>query len=104
MDTLLGAKTALLQILVEGPGYGLDLIDRVKQRSGGHLVLGQGSAYPALRSLERAGLTTSYEGPPLPERSGRPRRYYKLTALGEREARSRRSIMLKLLKPAEVFS
>jgi PadR family transcriptional regulator PadR len=99
-----GARTTLLQVLIKGPGYGLDLIERIKTQTRSRLILGQGSVYPALRALERDGLVVSYEDVPLPERSGRPRRYYKLTALGEREALSQRKIILALLKPARATS
>jgi len=86
MDTPINAKAALLQALVRGHGYGLDLIERVKKQTKGAMKLGHASVYPALRSLERDGLIESYESEPLPERGGRPRRYYKLTALGRRAA------------------
>ena len=86
MDTPISAKTALLQALISGDGYGLDLIERVKKRTNGQVVLGQGSVYPALRDLEEEGLVRSYEGEPMPERGGRPRRYYKLTAAGQKAA------------------
>lgn len=78
----LNAKTALLQVLGYGDGYGLELIERVKQRTRGRVVLHQGSVYPALRSLERQGLVTSYESKPLADRGGRPRIYYSLTRKG----------------------
>lgn len=81
------AKIALLQALVSGPGFGLELIDRVRDRSGGRIELLQGSVYPALRSLEREGFLESYDGAPVPERGGRPRRYYRITAEGRRAAR-----------------
>jgi PadR family transcriptional regulator PadR len=86
MESPVSAKAALLQALIKGEGYGLDLIDRVKDRTKGRIVLGQGSVYPALRDLEQEGLVKSYESEPLPERGGRPRRYYKLTAAGQRAA------------------
>ncbi|MBL9026901.1 MAG: helix-turn-helix transcriptional regulator [Myxococcales bacterium] len=82
----IGAKAALLQVLIRGEGYGLELIDRVREATNGELVLGQGSVYPALRDLEREGMVESYEGPPLPERGGRPRIYYRITAAGQRAA------------------
>jgi PadR family transcriptional regulator PadR len=82
----INTKAALLQALIQGEGYGLQLIERVKERTKGKLVLHQGTAYPALRELERDGLLKSREGDPLPERGGRPRVYYKLTASGQRAA------------------
>ncbi len=96
MDAPLSAKAALLQALISGPGYGLDLIDRVKKRTNGKLELGQGSVYPALREMEREGMVKSYEGEPMPERGGRPRRYYKLTAEGTREAMTQRRAVVGL--------
>jgi PadR family transcriptional regulator PadR len=86
MDTPVTARAALLQALIQGKGFGLELIDRVKERTKGAIKLGQGSVYPALRDLEDEGMVTSWDGEPLPERGGRPRRYYELTAKGRRAA------------------
>src|ERR1700687_3625459 len=99
MDTPISAKAALLQAPTSGPGYGLDLIDRVKDRTGGRLVLGQGSVYPALRALEREGFLESYDGEPLAERRGRPRRYYKIPAKGRRAATEQRATAFGLFQP-----
>ena len=83
---MVNAKTALLQALVSGNGYGLELIDRVKDLTAGRTVLGQGTIYPALRDLERDGFVESYEGETVPERAGRPRIYYRITGEGRRAA------------------
>src|SRR4051812_41869963 len=102
MDTPISAKAALLQALVRGPGFGLDLIVRVKKQTNGSVTLGNASVYPALRGLEQEGLIESYEGEPMAERGGRPRRYYKLTALGARAAMEQRqtaSALFGLLVP-----
>ncbi|HVR03920.1 MAG TPA: PadR family transcriptional regulator [Polyangia bacterium] len=79
-------EAALLQALLKGDSYGLELIDRVKEATKGKLVLRQATIYPGLRSMESEGLLRSYEGEPLPERGGRPRRYYQITAKGRRAA------------------
>jgi PadR family transcriptional regulator PadR len=79
-------KAALLQALVHGDNYGLKLIDIVKERTKGKVKLHQGTIYPALREMEKDGLVKSYEGEPLPERGGRPRVYYKITAQGRKAA------------------
>lgn len=99
MDAAVSAKAALLQALVRGDGYGLDLIERVKNQTNGKFVLGQGSVYPALRELEREGLLESYEGEPTPERGGRPRRYYRLNALGAKAAIEQREVVMGLFMP-----
>jgi PadR family transcriptional regulator PadR len=99
MDSI--SRIALLQTLITGPGYGLELVDRVRARTGGKLILRNGSVYPALREMEREGLVTSYEADEnVADRGGRPRRYYKLTARGAGEARTQRTTMLGLFVPA----
>lgn len=64
-----------LLLLQQGESYGLQLIEA------SHGKLGN-SIYPVLRLLEEKGLVESREGDPSPERGGRPRIYYKLTAKG----------------------
>src|SRR5207253_2357127 len=91
MDNPITAKAALLQALIRGPSYGLDLIDRVRQQTGGRVSLYHGNVYPALRALEREGLVKSYEGDTTPERGGRPRRYYKITGQGQKAAMENRA-------------
>ena len=103
MDILLNAKTALLAALVGGPGFGLELIDRVSARTLGLVKLNQGSVYPALRALEQDGLVRSYDGETNEDRGGRPRRYYELTGDGVVAARRQRKALMGLLKPVEVL-
>ena len=69
----------VLALLRHGPSYGLD-IARTLTRDG-VLMSGEGTLYPLLARLRRAGLveTTWQESP-----SGPPRRYYALTEDGER--------------------
>lgn len=98
--TLIDVRAALLQALVQGDSYGLELIDRVKADTGGRAKLLEGRVYPALRELESEGLLESYPGPAMPERGGRPRIYYKLTAEGRRTARADAKALFGLLKPA----
>jgi len=99
MDTPLTAKGAILQALVSGHAFGLEIIERVADRTRGKIRLHQGSAYPALRALEREGLVRSWEGAPEEVRAGRPRRYYELTAEGLRTARGQRAVLLGFLRP-----
>ena len=93
---MIDAKVALLQALVHGDGYGLELIDRVRDLTDGRVRLLQGRVYPILRDLERKGYLTSFEqeasGP------GRPRRYYSLTALGRRLARDEATGLARLFQ------
>jgi PadR family transcriptional regulator PadR len=94
VETPLSARAGLLQAL-RTPGYGLDLIERVRRASGGRVRLRVGSVYPALLSLERAGLVRHRLV--VARRRGRPRRYYELTVLGARAAMEDREALLGLL-------
>ncbi len=96
MDAPVTAKAALLQALTVGEGFGLELIERVRRQTKGKLALSAGSTYPALRELARAGLVQERLGEPLPERGGRPRIYYKLTAEGKRAAVEQRKTLVSL--------
>jgi len=72
----------LLAVLVDEPGHGYGLSQRLAVRSGGDLAVPEGSLYPALQRLERRGLVTSaWEAV-----DGRRRRVYHLSRAGRREA------------------
>lgn len=79
----------------------MEIIERVRERSNGQILLNEGSVYPALKALEREGLLRSFDGEPMPERGGRPRRYYELTGEGWRIAREQRTALLNLLQTSE---
>ncbi len=96
MRCALSAGAALLQAL-EIPGYGLALIARVRRRSMGRLRLRMGSVYPALKSLEAAGLVRSAIAAPT-RGVGRPRRYYELTPRGLATANFDRDALIELLR------
>jgi PadR family transcriptional regulator, regulatory protein PadR len=49
----------LLSALDTGPGHGYALIERLRDRSAGTFDFPEGTIYPALHRLERAGLLTS---------------------------------------------
>ena len=98
--TLMDTKTALLQALITGDSYGLELIERVRESTHGQLVPLQGRVYPVLRQLEAEGLLESYDGQAGAERGGRPRRYYRLTAEGKKTAEQQAQAVFALLKPA----
>ena len=63
--------------------------------------LARGALYTALERLEVKGCLRSTLGDPLPERGGRPRRYFTVTAAGLRALRQSRRIWLGLWKGLE---
>jgi PadR family transcriptional regulator len=99
----LDIQAILLQVLLDGEAFGLEVIARIEERTGGKLRFAQGTVYPALRQMEREGLLTSREGDPLPERGGRPCVFYSLTRKGQKSARAARELVEQLfqLPPAK---
>jgi PadR family transcriptional regulator PadR len=71
----------LLSVLDEGgPVHGYAVITALRQRSQGAFDLPEGTVYPALQRLERAGLVASHWDESTPRR----RRVYQLTDDGRR--------------------
>jgi PadR family transcriptional regulator len=80
-ETLKGHLDSLiLAVVAAGPAHGYAIIEELKLRSRGTFSLPEGTVYPALHRLERAGLLASGWS----NASGRKRRVYKLTARGRR--------------------
>jgi PadR family transcriptional regulator len=75
------AELALLSVLKARPHYGLEILDRLRGEAG--LGLAEGTIYPLLHRLERAGLTRAEWR--IEEAGARPRKYYALTDKGRAE-------------------
>ncbi len=90
MQDLRKGSTALLALhtLDEEPMYGFQLIEALRERTGGVLDFAEGMLYPMLHKLERAGLLASEWRPSL---DGPPRKYYSLTPAGRAELGQRRN-------------
>ena len=81
-DVLRGSLDLLiLKTLSLAPMHGWGINQRVQQISKGVLEVNQGSLYPALQRLEKAGLVTSDWDT---TDNNRRARYYRLTATGHR--------------------
>jgi DNA-binding PadR family transcriptional regulator len=82
--TLMAASTRpiILAILSRGEDYGYNIIQKVKDVSGGALDWKDGMLYPVLQRMEIDGLISSKW-----KASGetRPRRYYRLSDAGRKE-------------------
>ena len=77
----------LLAALQSRPAHGYAIADTLRARSDGAFDLPEGTLYPALHRLERAGLLSSRWS----EVGGRRRRVYQLTAKGQRSLAKRQS-------------
>jgi len=69
----------ILSVLQAGPLHGYAVIEALRRNSGGVFDLPEGTIYPALHRLERAGLLASQWS----EHDGRRRRVYRLTRSGK---------------------
>src|SRR6516225_12094579 len=85
----------LLAVLRVGEGaYGVPIARELEETTGRDVLLG--SVYAALERLEAKGLVASRLGESTPERGGRAKKYFKLTAKGLREVRDTRRTLVKL--------
>ena len=81
------AAPLVLAILVEGDNYGYAIIKRVSELSGGRLRWTDGMLYPVLHRLERLG---HVEARWATAKSGRRRRYYRITEAGRAHLETQR--------------
>ena len=77
-------ETAVLLVIVhlQGRGYGVSIADEIERRSGRPVSFG--AVYATLDRLQKKGLISSELGEPAPERGGKPKRFYRIEAPGER--------------------
>ncbi len=73
-------EMCLLTAVKEQEGYGYEIIQRVKERSG--IELTESTVYPMLTRLAKQGLLSTRQEP---SPQGPSRRYFKLTSDGKRK-------------------
>jgi PadR family transcriptional regulator PadR len=80
-DLVKGSSGSLLLSMLERQSmYGYQIVKELEARSQGYFKFKEGTLYPALHRLEKAGLITgTWEMLP----NGRQRRYYHITAKGQ---------------------
>ncbi len=72
----------VLHLLASGEAYGYEIVTKLTDRSNGSLGVTDGTLYPVLYRLDRAGFVeVRWETRP----RGVPRKYYKLTETGRAE-------------------
>lgn len=84
---LIGASATpiILSILKKNESYGYEIIQNIKEISGGKIEYGEGTLYPVLHKLEKKGLIKSSWK--IAE-SGRKRKYYNISTEGEKELKT----------------
>src|SRR6185369_13960427 len=72
----------VLHLLSHGEAYGYEIVTALTERTNGGLEVTDGTLYPVLYRLERAGFVAiRWETP----QRGVPRKYYRLTEAGQAE-------------------
>ena len=77
-------------------GYGVSIAQEIERRTSREVLLG--SVYAALERLEKKGIVSSELGEATPERGGRAKMYFQVTAKGIREARQTQRALQSLWK------
>ncbi len=78
--------------------YGYQIIEQLKRRSDGVLVMPEGTVYPILHSLEGYGLVT---GEWRESRNGPPRKYYRITPAGKEALKTGLALWQNLVRSSE---
>ena len=81
------AKPLLLSILSEGESYGYEIIQKIRELSGGEIEWSDGMIYPVLHRLERDGLIDSEWKE---ADTGRQRKYYSISYDGRKILKTER--------------
>jgi PadR family transcriptional regulator PadR len=86
-------KPMILSILIGSENYGYQIIQKVKELSGGKLEWSDGMLYPVLHRLEKDGFIRSQWKM---SNGGRLRKYYMLTEKGREELEKERKQWLSV--------
>jgi DNA-binding PadR family transcriptional regulator len=98
MMAVLTTRSALLQVLRDRPGYGLELIRRLETAG---IELAEARVYPVLKELKGQGLVACVRLAPREQRGGRTRIYYRLTSAGARIAEREREVLRGLTRSVQ---
>jgi PadR family transcriptional regulator, regulatory protein PadR len=83
--------SALLRL--DNRAYGVPIVEELERH---HNEMSVATVYVALSRLEASGLVASTVGEATPERGGRAKRYFRVTARGVREVRALQQTLLQL--------
>jgi DNA-binding PadR family transcriptional regulator len=86
--------TLLAVLRLGGTAYGVTIYEEIQRIAGADVSLA--GVYSAIDRLERRGLMRAWRSEPRPERGGRARRHYELTASGRDLVRRERDLSMKM--------
>lgn len=91
----------ILLALADGEKHGYGIMQEVTRITNGMLKMGPGTLYGTIKRMLEANLIEETEERPDPALDDERRRYYRLTAFGERVARAEAARLAALLNVAE---
>ena len=86
------ASPLILSLLSKGDSYGYEIIQKVRELSGGEMEWADGMLYPILHRLEKRGFIKSYFAT---AENGRRRKYYRLLKEGKKELNEQMRVWTK---------
>jgi DNA-binding PadR family transcriptional regulator len=90
----------ILLAIADQSRHGLGIIDEVEAGTGGRVKMGPGTLYGTLQKLVAAGLIREAVEAPDPADDDPRRRYYRITAAGERSLRAEAERMRSMVEAA----
>lgn len=97
------AHHMILLLLAEEPTYGVALLERLDERSGGTMRLNAGSLYRTIAGLVQDGLVEPREEEPAADGVGAPRKVYGVTHRGLAALRAEAKRQAELLEAARAL-
>jgi DNA-binding PadR family transcriptional regulator len=104
MEPLTPAVFHTLLSLVDGEKHGYGIMQEVAARTNNALVMGPGTLYGTLKRMLEAGLVEECDERPDLTMDDQRRRYYRLTRLGRRAARTEAERLEALVQSARAKS
>jgi DNA-binding PadR family transcriptional regulator len=103
-QALLPLTPAIFHIMLalgQGEGHGYAIMRDIDALTGGHVRLGPGTLYRSIQRMVVEGLIQELDERPDPAADDERRRYYQLTAFGQRVAQAEAQRLATLLKAAK---
>ena len=88
MPPLTPAVFHVLLALADGERHGYAIMQEVAESTGGRIKMGPGTLYGTIKRLLEARMIEESDERPDPDMDDERRRYYRLTALGQRAVRA----------------
>jgi DNA-binding PadR family transcriptional regulator len=92
----------ILLALADGDKHGYAIMKDVENQTAGRLRLGAGTLYGTIKRLLAVGLIIEIDERPDPELDDERRRYYRLTALGRKQAWEENQRLTQAVKAARL--